>query len=203
MAFDLAAAKTRLNITGTTQDAVVQAALDASVSVCENYCKRKFMQASETNTFHWVDGVTLQFERFPINNVLAMRDTGKGTAASSLTNSKYYEVYNSAGQIRFNGHNFSKSLEVDTDAGYAVLPDDLELALWMVFDNVYNSMSNPGGGAASSGGIKSVSLVGVGTVNYDTNSSASAAAAASKPGAGGFIPLGALNLLDNYVLHVA
>ena len=196
MAFDLAAAKTRLNITDTAQDVVIQAALDASVAVAESYCKRKFMRASETNVFHWVDGVTLQFERYPINNVLAIRDTGNGTATSSMTNSKYYEVYNSAGQIRFSGHIFSKSLEVDTDAGYAVLPADLELALWLIFDGVWKSL-NSSGGSVSSGGIASISVPDVGTIRYDTGSSSSGSTNA------GLIPATGIAILDNYIAQRA
>ena len=195
MAFDLAAAKTRLNITDTAQDVVIQAALDASVAVAESYCKRKFMRASETNVFHWVDGVTLQFERYPINNVLAIRDTGNGTATSSMTNSKYYEVYNSAGQIRFSGHIFSKSLEVDTDAGYAVLPADLELALWLIFDGVWNQLNNAGSG--NTGGIASISVPDVGKITYSTGSSSSGNTNA------GLIPATGIAILDNYIAQRA
>lgn len=45
--FNLATAKTRWNIVGTAQDAAIQALLDASIAVAENYCKRGFKYASE------------------------------------------------------------------------------------------------------------------------------------------------------------
>jgi hypothetical protein len=75
-----------------------------------------------------------------------------------------------------------------------VLPNDLELALWMLFDKVWPSFSGAGGVAVASGGVKQI-RIGELSVAYDVG-----AAAAASTGGGAFgglvdpIVAGILNL---------
>jgi hypothetical protein len=82
-------------------------------------------------------------------------------------------------------------------AGYQVLPADLEMALWQVFDTVWASMQPGGGGSSVSGGqaIKSVTLADVGTIHFDVGSSGNAQ---SSSAGWGFIPVLAQSILDRY-----
>ena len=191
--FDLKNAKDRLGIPSadTTKDAYITASIEASIAVAENYCKRYFMEKLETVEYVWVNAYTIQLLRYPVQSVHTLQVSGNSVPK--------YEVNKEAGLIIFNGRVSDKNIHIHVDAGYAVLPSDLELALWSIFDGVYAQVSS-GGGGASTDGIDSVSITGVGTIRY--KASGAAAAMAVKPGAGGAIPMLALNLLDNYKLEV-
>ena len=185
MSFDLATAKNRKGIlpADTTQDALIVISLAAAKAVAETYCNRKFDYAAEIATFHFPNARTLQLSRYPIEQVTLV--------AVSESNSDFrgYQVINGTGQVVSTSVFSARQVEVQYAGGYRTLPADLELALWLVFDEVW-SASTSGGVTAS---IKSVALADVGTVQFsDPNAGASA----------GFIKPAAAVILNLYRLEV-
>jgi hypothetical protein len=85
---------------------------------------------------------------------------------------------------------------VDYEGGYVQLPSELELALWMMFDIFWASVSATTG-AQSLGEIKSISVPDVGKIDYGTSSSTSSAG-----GSGEFPPALARSILDLFRMIV-
>ena len=188
MSFDLATAKTRLNITGTTQDAEIQAALNASLAIAEAYCKRRFSFAAEVAHYYHVEAGYLFVDRYPINSVTSVvRDNGQSNIK--------YKVNKSSGFLDLHGRYSDEELQVTYSGGYATLPDDLVIALWGIFDDVWASTQGSSGPAA--GAIESVSLTGVGTVRMSTGASTASS------GSSGAIPAMATAILSNYKRYMA
>ena len=183
---DIATAKTRLGITGTTQDALLQVALDTSMALAERYCDRKFAYAAETVKFMHFAGRTMFLPRYPIEQVLT------STGLPSET-----KVHHRLGTIEFHGEQFIEDASISYAGGYKVLPDDLELGIWMILDQVWPSVSQTGGGSTSVGGgaITSISVPDVGTLRFDSGASGSSGGGL---GAVGLIPAISINLLDPY-----
>ena len=103
-----------------------------------------------------------------------------------------------AGLLEFDGWAPSLAYTVTYSGGYKVLPPDLELALWAIFDAVWSATPGAGkvGTATAGGVIKSLSAPDIGTVQFfDPNSSAGSAAGGVM---GGLIPASALGILDLY-----
>jgi len=189
MTFDLAGAKLRLNITDTTQDVEIQAALDAALSIAEAYCDRKFAYAAEEAHYYHVSAGYLFVPRYPIEQVVSVnRDSGQ--------NNVKYKVNKSAGFLDLHGRYSDEELSVTYAGGYKTLPDDLIVALWGIFDGVWSSMSGSGGGGTA-GAIESVSLTGVGTVRFGSGATPSAG------GASGAVPAMAAAILAPYRRELA
>jgi hypothetical protein len=159
MTWDLTTAKTRLNITGATQDVEIQAALDAALSLIESYCDRRFMHTpAQVETFVHEGGPSVSLIRYPLD--------ADPVFTGGATNYKFHADWEN-GVVHFDGGLAEHSLKVTYSGGYVTLPADLEFALWIVFDGVWASMSNAG--AVSVGGVDKISLVGVGSISYDTS----------------------------------
>jgi hypothetical protein len=184
--FDLATAKTRLGITGTGPDALLQVAIDTSMALAERYCDRKFTYAAETVKFMHFAGRTMFLPRYPIEQVLS------STGLPSET-----KVHHRLGTVEFHGEQFIEDASISYAGGYKVLPDDLELGIWMILDQVWPSVNQTGGGSTSAGGgaITSISVPDVGTLRFDSGASGSSGGGLS---AVGLIPAISINLLDPY-----
>ena len=192
-AFDLAAAKARLGITDALKDTLIQIALDASLAVAESYCDRKFIWAKESAAFYDVYARRLQVKRYPITSVLHVKSTNGTDYASDR-----YRIHKQHGYLLFNHYMLEREADVEYEGGYKVLPPDLLIALWGIFDVVWPSI-NGGTGAVSTvapGTISSISIPDVGTVSFAAGGQA---AAAKLTGSASFSQYGAyFHLLDAY-----
>lgn len=194
--FDIVTAKTRLNIVDATQDVAVQALLDAALSLAERYCNRGFLYKAERVRFYDSHFGSLPLPRYPIDTVTKLTGAGK------------HHVHKSTGLITIHrdaawwsgGH----EIVVEYAGGYKVLPGDLELALWEVFDNLWSRhIASPTAAAAATtgGAIKSISSDGA-RVEFDV----SGGAVSSTPNALNFdsgLPFSAQSILDLYRREVA
>ena len=190
MSFDLPTAKQRLSlaVADTSKDVAIQAALSASLAIAEDYCKRRFSFATEVARFYHVASGYLFVSRYPINVVTSVvRSNGQSDIK--------YKVNQSAGFLDLHGRYSDEEIQVTYSGGYRTLPPDLEYALWGIFDGVWSNMNNAG--AVSAGGVDKISLVGVGSISYDTGSGASSGSAGSP--IYGYIEA----ILSNYVRYVA
>jgi hypothetical protein len=188
--FDLATAKTRLNISGTAQDAMLTAAVGAALAVAEKYCDRLFMYAAETVKFYDFRGHVIFLPRYPI--VAVISETGLPTTR---------HVNGLLGAIELHGRHFIDEAVISYAGGYQVLPADLELALWLIFDGLWPQFNLPvSAGAAVSpgsvGAIASISVPDVGTLRFDNGGSSSNSGGSGA--AVGFIPATAVSLLEPY-----
>ena len=165
MAFDLATAKTRLGITGTTQDVEIQAALDASLELIERYCDRKFLYATETARFYYFRGDHIFLPHYPVESVSAI-------TIDTMAYTGKYKVHRAFGMIQFAGRIGYDEIDVTYSGGYRVLPPDLELVLWSVFGNVWPNYSG-GTATVAAGAIESITIADVGTVRYSTGAASS------------------------------
>jgi len=194
--FDLAAAKVHLNIpvVDVTKDAAVQLSLDTAMALAEKYCNRKFNYAVETATFHYPFAQNLQLSRYPIEQVASV------TSDATIIDSDSYQVVLGVGQIKSRGWLTGKSVDVTYAGGYKVLPADLLLALWRIFDVVWASTPAGGSGGAVSGQtISSITIPDVGTIRYE---SSGAAGSSSAGAAGGLIDSVAASILSLYRLEI-
>ena len=195
--FDLDTAKGRLGIAlaDTSKDTVIASAMKATIAIAENYCKRKFERKLEVEMFPHFRGTAVSLQRYPILHVDAVRDNEHKSRVMK------YQIDSAAGLIEFHGQTEAEYLVVEYDAGYDPLPDDLEIAFWAIFDEVYTATSTSGG-AGGGGAIEKASLVGVGSVTF---AKSGAAAAGVSPDSGLPYGLGGvyLNLLNNYKRELA
>jgi len=166
--WDVATAQKRIGVIGGCQDDDLTNAMAAALALAENYCDRQFVYAAETvETFYNLEQRALYLSRYPLVSITLLDP--EPTAGT-------YQVDNSAGKIIFNaGQPFFESMTVTYEAGYATLPADLELGLWEVFDTVW--ATNYGQETTVQlGAVKKKTIVGVGSIEYETGGSVSGAA---------------------------
>ena len=186
MAFDLATAKLRAPSL-VVPDLVIQGYLDAALAVAERYCGRSFLYKAETARFYYWLGAALQLPRFPVEQVT----TVTGLAANQAS----WKLHHLAGQVEFGQQIYSPEIAVTYAGGYRILPPDLELALWLIFDSVVSA--SQGGGSIGAGAITSISVPDVGTIRMEGSKGASGANNA------GLLPSSSIDLLSRYVVYIA
>jgi hypothetical protein len=186
MPFDLATAKLRAPSL-VVPDLVIQGYLDAALAVAERYCGRSFLYKAETAKFYFWVGSALQLPRFPVEQV-----TNVTGIASNLIG---WKVHHAAGQVEFGMQFYSPEVAVTYAGGYRILPPDLELALWLIFDSVVAAAQ--GGGSIGAGAITSISVPDVGTIRMEGSKGASGANNA------GLLPASSIDLLSRYMVWVA
>ena len=198
MAFDLATAKTRLGLTSATQDLLVQASLDAALNLAEKYCDRFFMYATQRATFYHVDSERLQLRRFPVDQEIKFEPNGVK-----------HHVHKVQGILILDSDRVHDEVHFDYSGGYRTLPPDLELALWQIFDSIWQLSTSGGAGGGStpvaSGAISRITLQDVGSVSYNTGSGSGSGVGgggASRISENGSpVPFTALSILDLYRLE--
>jgi hypothetical protein len=184
--FDLATAKTRLNITGTAQDALLTVGINTALAVAERFCDRKFSYAAETVKFYHFYGDTLFLPRYPIESIVS--NTGLPTQ---------YKVHNGLGLIELHAPQSIEEVSISYTGGYKTLPPDLELALWSIFDTLWPSIQSGGTSSLGSSAVASITVPDVGTIRYD-NSGAGAGAGAGGAGANSNLYGAFFSVLETY-----
>lgn len=187
MTWDIVTARSRagLVVGDTSQDAILTASMSATLGLIEDYCDRFFLHQRETVRFNHTGTSQIQLKRYPLDTI------------HSITPTHRHKVDNAGGWIEFHQYVFEEELTIDFEGGYVTLPAQLELAFWGVFDSVYTAQTSSGGGGGVSGGVKKLAITGVGSIDYDTGSSASSSSGGS--GAwGGAIPPMAMAILNLY-----
>ena len=166
MSFDLETAKNRLNITDASKDDEIKLAIDTSLAVAENYCDRKFLFSTEEEDFIFKTNESFALVRYPIDKI----NSTENESGQPITDN-FYEIDADAGLVRFEKGYPNQSFKVNYDGGYKVLPLDLELAFWSIFDKIWAMTQSSTGGGVVVGGIESVAITGVGSVKYSSGSS--------------------------------
>lgn len=188
MAYDLETARVRVGLApdDTSQDAMLTTAMGASLSFAEKYCDRKFMRKLESEEFIHFNQAKVQLIRYPVESVSSV-----GRDNTAVTD---YHIDKPDGRITFDGRINAHVLTIAYLGGYDVLPTDLEMALWRLFDSAYGEISS-GGSTAGTGQIKAISSAGA-KIEFNVGSSSGSVAAAG----GANTPGGAFaaSILDFY-----
>lgn len=184
MAWDITTARLKIGLTAgdVSKDTELQAAMNTALALAEAYCDRYFLYQLETQYFvHVVRNVFLK--RYPVDRIQSITKDG------AVTPNTLGEINKESGIV---GASNMKHVTLEYMGGYQVLPLDLELALWGVFDNTYATMTSAGGGV--SGEIKKLAITGVGSIDYDSSNASSDTSSAF----GGLLPAMSKSILDLY-----
>jgi hypothetical protein len=191
MAYDIETARVRIGLesTDTSRDVELTAAMDASLNFAEKYCDRFFMFQEDTaELIHFTDN-DLQLHRYPITAVASVEADGNAVETD-------YHIEKKTGRIILDSRLYAHELTVSYSGGYAVLPSDLEMALWRLFDTTWSVVSATTSSAPVGGGaIKAISSSGA-RVEFDTSSGSSS----GMSGSGGLSDPFAISILDLYAL---
>lgn len=168
MAYDIETARVRVGLqaTDSSQDVTITAAMDAALGYAEKYCDREFMREADVEAeFIHFDAAELQLRRFPVAAVASVDD---GTRAIAD-----YHLNAKGGRIVFDSRVRSHVLKVKYTGGYEILPADLEMALWRLFDNAWSAFTaSAAGGQVAGGAIKAIRSNGA-SIEYDTSAASS------------------------------
>lgn len=187
----------------TSRDADLLLALDTALSHVEVYLDRKLALSDEEETFHHQRGEIL-LRRYPIASTSAISFTGYDGSNLTLNSQLYVDIDYEKGIVYNITPRGIDYVKVAYTGGYDNMPDALYWAIMAVFDAVWAGTPGFGGSTGAivaEGDVKKISLVGIGTVELDTGSSASGG---SGSGGGlaaspwGLIPATVISILDLY-----
>jgi len=196
MAFNQATAIDRLGLTAPTPDelTMIDSALLTSIQLAETFCDRGLAFRTDHVENHLCQhSSTLSSWLYPVASIASV-------TADDASVVPDYELDETNGVLFFKSGVYKLRLTTTVTGGYqldAGGPPDLELALWQIFEQVWNNLSATLGGAGSSSGA-AVKTIRAGdlSISYDTGSSA--AIASGSAAAGGLIPAGAYAILMLY-----
>jgi hypothetical protein len=123
-------------------------------------------ESSVVEDFIFKTNESFAVERYPIDKINSSENESGQAVTDNL-----YTVDQDAGLVRFAKGYPNQSFTVNYDGGYKVLPLDIELALWSIFDKIWAMTQSSTGGGVVVGGIESVAITGVGSVKYSSGSS--------------------------------
>jgi Phage gp6-like head-tail connector protein len=167
--YDLTTAKLRLGIdpSDLSKDSLITLSMDAALQFAENYCDRKFMFQPDNESFVHVKANTLSLRRYPLSAVTQVTLEG-----NILNPSLYYFISRHedkrAGLLFFDAALFVHEIVVAYEGGYQVLPADLEMVLWKLFDWAWGNLSPSTGSSSvqSVGAVKALTIPDVGRVEF-------------------------------------
>jgi len=149
--------KSFIKKTTVEDDTLIETIINIVSDIVENYCDRRFLETAYTNEYYDGTGSNQLFlKQYPVNSaesfVLEERDTDLNDSSWSSIDSEWYHVDYLAGLIELVANRFRevpRKYRVNYTAGYAfdnVTPGatlqsvgigDLELAVWMLANNIY------------------------------------------------------------------
>jgi hypothetical protein len=193
MAFDLATAYLRTGLEPTPEnEAALQFALSATLETVEKYLDRKLMYMADVHQFFYTHHQDFNLERYPVEKVDSIVLDG---APISIN----YKVNSSSGMLKLDHYVFKRELEVTYSGGYKVIPADLELALWVLFEEML-PLAQGGSSSVSAGAIDSITVQDVGTIRFNTKNSGSGSGAISSISG---LPDSVLSLINPYRRYYA
>lgn len=189
---------------------LVDAVMATALAICETFCDRRF-EYKEGETEQCMPGrYSLLVRRYPLIEVTSI--TSK---AGVLDPSSYYVVSDSGLILRSCGGagtpwGFGRDvLTVVYNGGFDPLPGDLDWALSQTFDALWAITPGAQGGSAEAESQQrtpaKISVVGVGSIDFESASSSSAAGFASQTRYSGasapwsIIPVRAMDILTRYM----
>ena len=187
MAWDLATARPRIGLaaTDTTRDGDLLLAMAVTLDVIERYLDRGILFQNMVETMVEVHGRRAQLYRYPLVSMDAVTTSGASSyTAGTPINASHYLTDDPIGMLIFKTATIVDKVTVVYKGGYVILPAALEWAMWTTFGTIWGEMfpgAAAGGGGGGTGGIvvagsgdlKSVTIFGVGKLDYDVGSTVS------------------------------
>lgn len=179
----LADMKTYLGEATTTYDTFLQAQLDLYSSTVENYCGRKFEQASYVQTYYKSDFTSqdreLTLYHFPAVTITSVEEitSNEGVDTTTTTLSPYqYRTNERVGTIKkmcagmvtnwFSTIGYETRVEVTYDAGYATIPLEIDAVIKRLVEVDY-SKEKSNVPLSMGPDIQSIAIPGVMNIAYD------------------------------------
>lgn len=206
MAWDLDTAYARTGLTQSPQnDALLTGTMAASLALVEMWLNRKLAFATDVEAVAMAYlPNTLTLRRYPLTKVTSVTyrndqmDLPLGLPDFGNSFPGRFIAEADTGLLYFPGGLSKNEVLVSYEGGYEEFPSDLELALWLVFDQILPSMSGGDGGGSSLGAVESITVPDVGTVRFATSAAISAADGSAGGDYNPNIPLTAQALLNPY-----
>jgi hypothetical protein len=205
MAFDTASGRLQVGLLAAdaTQDVQIAAAMSVALAYAENYCDRNFLFKRQIARKRFTRfGEDIFMDRYPIGRVYAITYVTSGMAIASTN----YFVHAQSGIVDI--HQQGLPVDIDYDGGFKALPADLEYALWKMFGVVWADFDPAAGGGVvaagpSIGAVKKQTIVGVGSIDYETGSAPATAVAGVAADLSAVMPGAVQATLDSYARRVA
>lgn len=195
-----------------SQDANLEAAADATLAILETYLDRKLEYQSDEQTFfapdrsilmrRWpIDYGTVELIWYPNGAPDPVLLSGPSLMDSVVPNSNWIDYERGIVFAWPAGVGFP--LTVTWTGGFQTLPPDLLWAWWAAFDLIWASSPTWGGGSGggSTGVAKRITLVGIGSVEFDTSATAGSTGSGSTgydSAPWGILPINVTSVLDRY-----
>lgn len=195
MGWNIATAEEKTGTPAGTQDDLLQMMMDRAVAIAERYCDRGLIYKEETIYYYDIQQRVIQLKRYPL----------LGLAQTTPANLPPHHVHKLGGQIIFHNEPFFDQLGIVYYGGYLELPPDLEMALWDIFHvlwETYGPNAGGGGPTIALGAVKKKTIVGVGSIEYETGGS-SASTEKSAADLSALMPGATMALLEPYRLYSA
>ena len=196
-----------------TRDADILLAQDISLDMVETYLDRKLMYEDDVEEFFSASMGHL-VRRWPLDPDEEIKITGKGfgsidgnyvwaVGVNEYGAGHYFAIDFEKGIIYSPSYAYGWPLEISYTGGFEVLPPTLQWALLRVFDLVWasdSSFGNTSGSTVTTGAVKKVSLVGIGSVELDSggSSSSSGDSGGINADAWGLLPATVTSVLDRW-----
>jgi len=200
MTWDIATARARIGLPpgDISKDPQLTQAMAAAMALAESYTDRGLIEKAETLQYADMHTRRLLLRRYPVSALTSITDNDTGAVLDPLT----YTLQKETGVVH--GGFASRYLTVAWTGGYpsAMLPADLEFALWATFDAVW--YATPGWGATagqSSGGAGTVKAFTINGVRMEYVTDGASSGGGDAIDAYGVIPLTAVAVLDRYRWH--
>ena len=174
-----------IDLIDTTYDTFLNGQIALFSSTIENYCQRKFEQASYTQEFYYdqfsIGMNSLYTYHYPIISVASIKEiyTIAGSDEETLIESQQYRAHNPSGKIdRFSEYGVREAwfyemcnqdyarTQVIYDAGYATIPAEIQHVCFQLIEQEYNKKKS--GVALSFGSdVQRLSIPGVMSIDFD------------------------------------
>lgn len=212
-------ARIGLDPADSTRDTELQLCSDMALNVVETYLDRFLVYQAQSSMFYGCS-TSFQLMRWPVDEAqtVTIQSYGLGNLTfgtgflpsdriPDTNNFAYFAIDSERGIIYTPPTAYGWPIQIDYTGGYNILPSALNWAIYSVFD-VYWAVT-PGWGAAigtgfvGAGDVKKISLVGVGSIDFDTGTSVlganTTAQGSTEPWS--LIPVYVVAILDRYRNH--
>jgi hypothetical protein len=171
-----------------------ESASEAATAVIQQYLDRALVFAEYVERHFGCSDGTLQLLQYPVISVSSILSFvgAPGDLGQPITG---YRLTRPTGILL---GVWGYEIEVTYEAGYEILPPDLRAAFLMTF-SAARALSTPEAIAAGGGPVSKVSVVGVGSVEYEFGNAGSSGDGIASPW--GLIPANAVALLRPYRNH--
>lgn len=187
MAINLADAYKRSGLAASPEhDALLTSVVNACIATIENYLDRFILFNASEDQFFYTHHQDYALQRYPIENISSIEVDGKPLGVR-------YKVHQQTGIVKLDHHMFAREIKFSYSGGYRVLPADLELAFWVLFQE-YLGISQGGASSVAAGAIESITVQDVGTIRFNTGNNASQGAISSTSG----LPDSVISLINPY-----